>query len=105
MGCLGFQGCGACQAACHHRTVPQPPEIDRYSDVWPYVQIAEHLAAEIRSGRREPGSRLPSIVTLVQEWHVNRKTAQKALQMLGDQGLARLSPGMGWEVPGRLPAG
>lgn len=97
MGCLGFQACGASLAACHHRPVT-PPEIDRYSDVWPYVQIAEQLAAEIRSGQREPGSRLPSIVTLVQQYSVNRKTAQKALQLLGEMGLARLSPGMGWEV-------
>lgn len=103
MGCLVFQGYEACPPACQHRTVPQPPEIDRYSEVYPYAQIARHLAAEIRSGERAPGSELPSIVTLVQEWAVNRKTAQKALRLLGDQGLARLSQGMGWYVAERLP--
>lgn len=83
--------------------MPQPPEIDRYSETWPYVQIAERIATEIREGTRAPGSRLPSIVSIVQEWDVNRKTAAKALRLLGEQGLARLSPGMGWEVPDRLP--
>lgn len=98
MGCQGCDACGACEAAWQHRTVP---EIDRYSATWPYVQIAEQLAAEIRSGEREPDSRLPSIVGIVQEWGVNRQTAAKALRLLGEMGLARLSPGMGWEVAPR----
>jgi DNA-binding GntR family transcriptional regulator len=75
------------------------PEIDRFSEVPRYVQIAGHLAADIRSGRREPGSRLPSIADLVGMYGVNRQTAAKALRLLGSQRLARLSPGMGWYVP------
>jgi GntR family transcriptional regulator len=79
--------------------VTRPPAIDRFSETPRYVQIAEHLAAEIRSGEREPGSRLPSIVDLVQMTGVNRQTAAKALRLLGSRRLARLSPGEGWYVP------
>lgn len=81
----------------------QPPEIDRFSRTAPYIQIADIIEREVRDGQREPGSRLPSIADIVGTWGVNRTTAAKALRLLSQRGLARLSPGMGWFVPERLP--
>jgi DNA-binding GntR family transcriptional regulator len=69
--------------------------IDYDSPVAPYRQVAGILRARIESGDLGPGSRLPSIATLTQEYGVARTTAAKALRLLVDEGLAEMSPGMG----------
>lgn len=66
----------------------------------PYRQVAAILRERIESGRHAPGSRLPSINDLVQEFGVARTTANKALRLLVTEGLAEISPGMGFYVTG-----
>ena len=72
--------------------------IDYDSPVPAYRQIAGVLRGEIESGERAPGSRLPSITTLMQEYGVARVTASKALRLLVTEGLAEMSTGMGTYV-------
>ncbi|RSS85514.1 GntR family transcriptional regulator, partial [Streptomyces sp. WAC02707] len=64
----------------------------------PYAQIAAHYAALITSGDLQPGSLLPSIKTLSQEWSVSTATAEKALRKLRNEGLVRGIHGIGTEV-------
>ena len=73
-------------------------QIDPYSDVPRYRQLAAILRGRIERGELRPGDRLPSQVTLVQEFGVARMTAGKALQSLVDEGLAVVVPGMGHYV-------
>lgn len=72
--------------------------VDHGSPVAPYRQIAAILRAQIEAGQLAAGDRLPSIVTLVQTYGVAHLTANKALRLLADEGLAELSPGMGYYV-------
>ncbi len=75
--------------------------IDYDSPVAPYRQVAAILRGRIESGDLPPGSRLPSIATLTQEYGIARTTAAKALRLLVDEGLAEMSPGMGTFVTRR----
>lgn len=63
-----------------------------------WVQIANAVRDEIRTGKLRPGMRAPSITTLVQRFGVARNTAAKALRALGDEGLLVRFPGFGWYV-------
>lgn len=72
--------------------------VNHGSPVAPYRQIAAVLRARIESGEYQPGQRLPSIATLMQEYGVAHLTANKALRLLVTEGLAELSPGMGFYV-------
>lgn len=74
--------------------------VDYDSPVAPYRQIAAVLRGRIASGEYQPGQRLPSILDLVQEYGVAHLTANKALRLLAAEGLAELSPGMGFYVKG-----
>ncbi|CAL9482247.1 GntR family transcriptional regulator [Streptomyces griseoincarnatus] len=64
----------------------------------PYAQIAAHYAELITSGQLTPGSLLPSIKNLAQEWNVSTATAEKALRKLRTEGLVRGIHGIGTEV-------
>ncbi|MFC9058310.1 GntR family transcriptional regulator [Streptomyces sp. NPDC057074] len=64
----------------------------------PYAQIAAHYAELITSGDLRPGSLLPSIKNLAQEWKVSTATAEKALRKLRTDGLVRGIHGIGTEV-------
>lgn len=64
----------------------------------PYAQIAAHYTELITSGALEPGSLLPSIKNLAQEWKVSTATAEKALRKLRNDGLVRGIHGIGTEV-------
>lgn len=64
----------------------------------PYAQIAAHYAELIASGELPPGSLLPSIKNLSQEWNVSTATAEKALRTLRNEGLVRGIHGIGTEV-------
>ena len=70
------------------------------SPVAPYRQIAAVLRGRIESGEYEAGQRLPSITDLMQVYGVAHLTANKALRLLVAEGLAELSPGMGYFVRG-----
>lgn len=66
----------------------------------PYRQVAAILRADIASGKYPPHERLPSAVTLHQEYGVAVFTARKALKVLVDEGLAYRKEGMGTYVAG-----
>jgi DNA-binding GntR family transcriptional regulator len=87
--------------------VPRLPgvEIDRFSGVPPYRQIAAHLRDRIISG--DLPARLPSARDLQAEFGVAAITAVKALRLLREEGYARVSPGMGTYAvpPGERPGG
>jgi DNA-binding GntR family transcriptional regulator len=74
--------------------------INYESAVAPYRQVAAILRERIDAGRYAPGTRLPSINDLVQEFGVARTTAGKALRLLVADGLAEISQGMGFYVKG-----
>ncbi|MBC8103949.1 MAG: GntR family transcriptional regulator, partial [Cytophagales bacterium] len=49
-------------------------------------EILSHLRAEIESGARKPGDRLPSEVEIAAEWQVCRMTAHRAMSELTREG-------------------
>jgi GntR family transcriptional regulator len=60
-----------------------------------YVQIAESLAQQIRSGDLQIGDRLPPERQLAEELGVSRMTVRQALALLEEQGLIERLPGVG----------
>ena len=64
----------------------------------PYAKIAAHYTELIASGQLQPGSLLPSIKNLAEEWSVSTATAEKALRKLRNEGLVRGIHGIGTEV-------
>ena len=74
--------------------------ITRDGPVAPWRQIAAIYRARIESGEMPPGTRLPSIRTIAQEYEVATTTAQKVIEALRDEGLAVTSP-MGTFVQNR----
>lgn len=60
--------------------------------VAPWRQIHADLLRQIESGKLPPGGRLPSIVSLAQQYEVALTTARKALDALKEQGLVVTSP-------------
>lgn len=72
-------------------------QIVRGSRVRPSEQIAAHLRQEIAAGMYHPdGPSLPSVRRLTEEWGVARKTANRALKELADEGLIEMVPGLGY---------
>ncbi|HPH95044.1 MAG TPA: substrate-binding domain-containing protein [Anaerolineaceae bacterium] len=67
-----------------------------------YKQIAETIRQEILKGRLQPGDRLPSIRTLMQEWHCTPGTVQRAYQELAGKGLVISRAGRGTHVASEL---
>jgi GntR family transcriptional regulator len=59
-------------------------------------QLAATLRAQIESGELAPGDRLPSILTLSQEYEVASVTVRKALNSLKQDGL--ISAASGWRT-------
>ena len=66
-------------------------------------QLAAVLRAQIHSGERPPGSRLPTIMQLSQEYEVATATVTKALRILKREGLVIGSTGPGTFVNDPLP--
>ncbi|MGL4743722.1 MAG: GntR family transcriptional regulator [Dermatophilaceae bacterium] len=64
----------------------------------PYARIAAHYAQAIAAGDVQPGTLLPSIKALAEEWRVSTGTVEKALRTLRDEGLVRGIHGIGTEV-------
>ncbi|UUN27795.1 GntR family transcriptional regulator [Streptomyces sp. FIT100] len=74
----------------------------------PYARIAAHYAELIGSGQLQPGTLLPSIKNLSEQWSVSTATAEKALRKLRNEGLVRGIHGIGTEVldqPGPMSSG
>jgi len=68
-------------------------DLDRDSPVPLYEQLAARLRADIDTGRLT--IRVPSELTLVQEYGVSRGTAHRAVMILVDAGYAQISRGKG----------
>ena len=64
-------------------------------------QLAALLGAEIESGARPPGSRLPSITQMAAEYDIATATVVKALGILKREGLVIGSTGHGTFVAER----
>src|SRR6201995_1046488 len=70
-----------------------------------YEQVAERLAADIRSGLYAPGERLPSERELARSLDVSRASVREAIAALQVQGLGETRPGAGTFVSAQPPAG
>lgn len=82
-------------------TVLAVPSVNRTA---PYRQIAEHYRSEIKSGVLQPGSVIPSITEVKDEWEVATSTAARALALLRDEGWIVTRPGKAAVVADRHPA-
>src|SRR3954454_14139438 len=69
-----------------------------------YEQIAERLAADIRSGLLAPGERLPSERQLARSLEVSRASVREAIGALQVQGIVETRSGAGTFVAADAPA-
>lgn len=74
--------------------------VDHRSPVALYLQLAEVLRAEIKSGKLGPHDPIPSESYLQQEHEVSRQTVRKAVAVLRDEGLVYTLPQRGSYVAG-----
>jgi DNA-binding transcriptional MocR family regulator len=65
-----------------------------------YEELAELLAADIRSGQLAPGTRLPSIRKVIAQYGVSPATAFQAYYRLEERGLVRARERSGYYVAG-----
>ncbi|MGK4583516.1 GntR family transcriptional regulator [Kitasatospora sp. HPMI-4] len=63
-----------------------------------YLRLADVLRAEILSGAREPGSKMPSIADLCREHGLSEQPVRQALRVLTTEGLIEGRPGSGTYV-------
>ena len=74
---------------------------DRVDNRPPNARIAAHYRDLITSGALPPGTLLPSIKTLAEEWKVSTATVEKAIGKLRAENLVRGIHGVGTEVIGQ----
>ena len=70
-------------------------EIDPAAEPFPYQQLAALLRERILAGEFPPGTAIPSIVRLEQETGLSVKTIRRAVRVLAEEGLVRVTPGRG----------
>ena len=63
-----------------------------------YRQIYAELSARIKGGTYPPGSPMPPIGRLADEFEVSRDTVQRSIHMLAEEGQVTRWPGLGWYV-------
>jgi molybdate-binding protein/DNA-binding transcriptional regulator YhcF (GntR family) len=68
-----------------------------------YQQIVEAIRQDILSGRLKPGSRLPAIRKMIEQWQCNTGTVLHAYQELARLGLVVSHVGQGTKVVDQLP--
>jgi GntR family transcriptional regulator len=73
-------------------------ELDDYSGVARYIQIAKIVEAEIRAGTWQPGNPAPSRTALTQRFGVAGETARRAQAWLAERGYLVNVPGVGMVV-------
>jgi DNA-binding GntR family transcriptional regulator len=73
-------------------------DLDRYSPVPLYHQMATQIEAAIRSGELEPGDRLPNEIELAEQLQVSRPTLRRAIEELVRRGLLVRKRGFGTQV-------
>lgn len=69
--------------------------VNRSSSVPPWEQLADILRGQIESGKLHPGDRIPSVVSLAQEYDLAAGTVRKALGQLQREGLIESRVGWG----------
>jgi GntR family transcriptional regulator len=69
--------------------------VNRSSVIPPWQQLADLLRARIESGELQPGDRIPSVVSLAQEYELAAGTVRKALGQLQRAGLVESRVGWG----------
>ena len=77
--------------------------IDRNRIEPPYLQLAEILESDIRSGVLAPGTRVPSIADLMGRYDIGKNTALRAVGELRSKGLVEVRPGWGTFVVNEIP--
>ena len=76
--------------------------VDQLSPVPLYVQVADAVAALIKSGKLKPGQPVPSEKTLQQDHEVARGTVRQAMRLLRDRGLVITVPQRGTFVAPKI---
>ncbi|PBC79043.1 GntR family transcriptional regulator [Streptomyces sp. TLI_235] len=61
----------------------------------PYIQVADALREEIRSGKLQPGQKLPSARQLADRFKVAVMTASSGVRVLREEGLVSSTQGRG----------
>ena len=84
-----------------HRATLCRVVIDHGGPEYLYLQLAELLREQIRSGKLPPRSRVPSLVDLAAKYELAEMTVRKALRLLIDEGLIETRPGRGTFVKGK----
>lgn len=79
------------------------PVIDPQGRLLIYVQVADHIAGRIASGRISPGARIAGERDLAENYGVSVATARRAVQELRDRGLVETVTGKGTFVIGTAP--
>jgi DNA-binding GntR family transcriptional regulator len=72
--------------------------VNRESVIPPWRQLADLLRKQIESGEFAPGARIPSIVSLAQEYELAPVTVRKAITQLQREGLVVSQTGWGTYV-------
>lgn len=65
-----------------------------------YLQIKQHICADILKGKYKPGDKLPGIVETAMQFKVNHNTIQRVYQELIREGIAVSKRGEGTFVTG-----
>jgi DNA-binding GntR family transcriptional regulator len=73
----------------------QRPVVDPSLPDYVYRQVADHIAAQIASGKLQPGARLNGERDLAEEYGVAIGTARRAVEELRDRGLVVTVPAKG----------
>ncbi|WP_371577225.1 winged helix-turn-helix domain-containing protein [Streptomyces sp. NBC_01314] len=74
---------------------PGDSPIDPSKIAYVYMQVADHIAAQIASGALRPGARLPGERDLGAEYGVAYLTARRAIRELRERGLVVTLPAKG----------
>jgi GntR family transcriptional regulator len=74
--------------------------LKRDSHVSMYMQLAQKLESDIKTGRYRPFERLPTAKQLAEEYQISRITITQALDILSQQGLVIRKQGKGTFVSG-----
>ncbi|MFF4217191.1 winged helix-turn-helix domain-containing protein [Streptomyces nondiastaticus] len=80
------------------------PPVDPTRVAYVYMQVADHVAAQIEAGTLRPGARLAGERDLAEQYGVAIGTVRRAIQELRDRGLLVTLPAKGTFVPEQLSA-
>ncbi|MFC5911794.1 winged helix-turn-helix domain-containing protein [Streptacidiphilus monticola] len=69
--------------------------VDPTAPEYVYRQVADHIAAQIASGKLQPGARMPGERDLAEQYGVAVGTARRAIQELRERHLVVTLPAKG----------